>query len=78
MRKGTLARIEINLSVALFAVLLVLAGYSLVSALADRLDPKVRGCIAQHRHDAAASGKPLTREDATALCKQLEKMGALD
>ena len=69
MRRGTLARLEINLSVALVAVLLVLAGYGLVSTLADRLDPRVRDCVAKN--------PTLSHRDAAALCKHLEEIGAL-
>ena len=45
MRKGTLARVEIYAGLAAVAVMIALAGYSLVSALSERLDPKVRACI---------------------------------
>ena len=51
MRKGTLARLEIYQGIALFAAMLVLAGYGLVSALADRLDPKVRDCVARSQQE---------------------------
>ena len=70
MKKGTLARIEINLSVAVVSVLLVLAGYGLVSSLADRVDPKVRDCVV--RED-----KLMAHPDAVKLCKHLEEVGAL-
>jgi hypothetical protein len=77
MRKGTLARIEINVGVVLFAVILVLAGYGLVSALADRVDPKVRSCIERSQQLASSTGKPLSRGDAVKFCKHLEAIGAL-
>jgi hypothetical protein len=77
MRKATLARLEINISVAVVAVLLVLAGYSLVSRLADRLDPKVGDCIARELRTKDAAGRPVTRGFAVALCKRLESVGAL-
>jgi hypothetical protein len=70
MKKGTLPRIEINLTVAAVSVLLVLAGWALVSALADRVDPKVRGCVM--REDTL-----MTHKDAVKLCKHLEEIGAL-
>ncbi|MEI9988921.1 MAG: hypothetical protein WDM86_02680 [Rhizomicrobium sp.] len=77
MRKGTLARVEIFLSLAAVAVLLVMAGYGLVSALADRLDPKVRACVERSLQTAANSGKPPDRGYAIKLCKHLEEIGAL-
>jgi hypothetical protein len=77
MRKGTLARIEINVGVVVFAVILVLAGYGLVSALADRVDPKVRSCVERSERLAADTGKPLSRSDAVKFCKHLEAIGAL-
>jgi hypothetical protein len=70
MKKGTLARIEVNLTVAAVSVLLVLAGWALVSALADRVDPKVRDCVM--REDTLMAHK-----DAVKLCKHLEEIGAL-
>jgi hypothetical protein len=70
MKKGTLARIEIDLTVAAVAVVLVLAGWAMVSALADRVDPKVRACVA--REDALMAHK-----DAVKLCKHLGEIGAL-
>ncbi|MEJ1968748.1 MAG: hypothetical protein WDN03_09000 [Rhizomicrobium sp.] len=73
MKKGTLARVEINLSVAVVAVLLVLAGYDLVSALADRLDPKVRACVERSRRETPA----IAPGDTVKLCKHLEAIGAL-
>jgi hypothetical protein len=45
MRKGTLARLEIILGLAVIAGIIVLAGYGLVQALSDRLDPKVSACV---------------------------------
>ena len=77
MRKGTLARFEIYLGIVLFAAMLVLAGYGLVSALADRLDPKVRDCVVRSQQEAASSGKPMARDYAAKLCKHLEEIGAL-
>jgi len=70
MKKGTLARIEINLTVAAVAVVLVLAGWALVSALSDRVDPRVRQCVEREQ-------QLLTRADAVKLCKHLEEIGAL-
>ncbi|HXC55147.1 MAG TPA: hypothetical protein VNU97_07630 [Rhizomicrobium sp.] len=75
MRQGTLARFEIYLGIAAFAAVIALAGYGLVSTLADRLDPKVRACVARSQQSAAA--KPATHDDAVALCKHLEEIGAL-
>lgn len=72
MRKGTLARVEIYVGAAIITVVIALAGYGLVSALADRLDPKVRACVARSQQT-----QPLSREDAVKLCKQLEAVGAL-
>jgi len=77
MRKGTLARLEIFASLAVVALLLVMAGYGLVSALADRLDPKVRACVEHSMQTAANSGKPVERDYAVRLCKHLEEIGAL-
>jgi protein-disulfide isomerase-like protein with CxxC motif len=77
MRKGTLARFEIYLGLALFAGIIALAGYGLVSALADRIDPKVRDCIDHTRRLAERSGKPVTHDYAAALCRRLESVGAL-
>ncbi len=73
MRKGTLARLEIYLSVAVVAALLVLAGYGLVQALADRLDPTVRACVARGLQDDPSR----RREDAVRLCKHLQAIGVL-
>jgi len=70
MKKGTLARIEIDLTVAAVAVLLVLAGWALVSALSDRVDPKVRDCVDREE-------KLLPHADAVKLCRHLQEIGAL-
>jgi len=77
MRKGTLARLEIFASLAVVALLLVTAGYGLVSALADRLDPKVRACVERSLQNAANAGTPADRDYAVRLCKHLEEIGAL-
>jgi hypothetical protein len=72
VKKGTLVRAEIYLGVAVIAVVLGLAGYGLIAALSDRLDPRVRACI-----DRAQMGQGMTREDAVGLCKHLEAIGGL-
>lgn len=77
MRKGTLARLEIYVSLAVVAVLLLAAGYGLVSALSDRLDPKVRLCVQRSMAAAAREGRVQARGDAVKLCKHLEEIGAL-
>jgi len=77
MRKGTLGRIEIYGGIAILLAAFLLAGYGLVSALADRLDPKVRDCVAHSLQVASDSGKPEPRETAVAICKHLEAIGAL-
>jgi hypothetical protein len=77
MTKSTLARFEIYLGAAIFVAVLALAGYGLVSALADRLDPKVRDCVERTQQTAANAGKVATRDYAVALCKRLEAVGAL-
>ncbi len=77
MRKGTLARFEIYLGAAIFVAVIAVAGFGLVSALADRLDPKVRDCVERTQQTAANAGKPVTRDYAVALCKRLEAVGAL-
>jgi hypothetical protein len=77
MAKGTLARFEIYLGAAIFVATLALAGYGLVSALADRLDPKVRDCVERTQQTAANASKPVSRAYAVALCKRLEAVGAL-
>ena len=71
MKKGTLARIEIDVTIIAVAVVLALAGWALVAALSDRVDPKVRDCVA--REDAA-----MAHADAVKLCKHLEEIGALN
>ena len=76
MRKGTLARVEIYAGLAAVAVMIALAGYSLVSALSERLDPKVRACI-EHNMHASFDEKPMTKNVAIALCKRLQIEGAL-
>lgn len=77
MKTGTLARVEIYLGAAAFASVIALAGFGLVSALADRVDPKVRDCVARTLQTAVAAGKPETRDFAAALCKRLKAVGAL-
>ncbi len=74
MRKGTLARFEIYLGAAVIVAVIALAGYGLVSALADRLDPRIRDCVERNLH---APGPPMTRDYAVELCKRLEAMGGL-
>ncbi|MBL6853867.1 MAG: hypothetical protein ISS15_05940 [Alphaproteobacteria bacterium] len=70
MKKGTLARIEIDITIVAAIVFLILAGYALVSALADRVDPKVRDCVAREE-------KVLKHDDAVKFCKHLQEIGAL-
>ena len=77
MRKGTLARFEIYLGAALFLAVLALAGYGLVSALSDRLDPKVRACVERSQQSAANAGKAVSRDYAVTLCKRLQGIGAI-
>ncbi len=77
MRKGTLARLEIYLGLAVLAGIIVLAGYGLVSALADRLDPNVRACVERIQAKAAESGRPVTRDYAVQWCKHAQAIGAL-
>jgi hypothetical protein len=77
MRKGTLARLEIYVSLAVVALLLAMAGYGLVSALADRLDPKVRACVERSMQSAVNTGRPADRDYAVKLCKHLQEIGAL-
>jgi hypothetical protein len=48
-----------------------------VSALSDRLDPKVRTCVARSQQAAADAGRPQTRDTAVKLCKHLQEIGAL-
>ena len=77
MKKGALARIEIYASLVVVALLLVLAGYGLVAAFADQLDPRVRACVERAMQNAAVTGRPMTRENAVKLCRHLESIGAL-
>jgi len=77
MNKGTLPRLEIYASLAAVALLLAMAGYGVVSALSDRLDPQVRACIAHAMQNAAASGRPMAHVNAVKLCKHLQSVGAL-
>ena len=76
MGKGTLARVEIYLGLVAIAEIFVLAGYGLVSALADRLDPKLRACV-ERNVQGSFNEKPMTKEIAVALCRRLEAEGAL-
>ena len=76
MGRGTLARLEIYIGLFAIAAIFVLAGYGLVSALADRLDPKVRACV-ERDMKGGIDGKPMTKEFAVALCRRLEAEGAL-
>ncbi len=76
MRKGTLARLEIYAGLAAIAAMFVLAGYGLVSAFADRLDPKLKACV-ERNMEGSFNEKPMTKEVAVALCKRLEADGAL-
>jgi hypothetical protein len=76
MGRGTLARLEIYVGLVAIAAMFVLAGYGLVSALADRLDPKVRACV-EHNMQGSFNEKPMTKELAVALCRRLEADGAL-
>ena len=77
MRKGTLARIEVYVGLAAIAAMFALAGYGLVSALADRLDVKIRSCIENNVRGNFDDGKPMPRDVAIALCKRLQMDGAL-
>jgi len=52
------------------AVVLVLAGWALVSALSDRVDPKVRDCVERE-------SKLMAHQDAVKFCKHLQEIGAL-
>ena len=70
MKKGTLARIEIDATIVVAIVLLVLAGWGLVSAVLDRVDPRMRDCIEREE-------KLLPHGDAVKFCKHLEQVGAL-
>ena len=77
MRQSTLARLEIYAGLAAIAAMFALAGYGLVSTLADRLDPKIRACVDRNMHGGFDNGRPMTRDVAVALCKRLEADGAL-
>jgi hypothetical protein len=76
MGRGTLARLEIYAGLVAIAAVIALAGYGLVSALADRLDPKLRACI-ERNMQGGVDEKPMTKEFAQALCRRLEADGAL-
>ena len=66
MGRGTLARLEIYIGLFAIAGIFVLAGYGLVSALADRLDPKVRACV-ERDMKGGVDGKPYQEGEAPAL-----------
>jgi hypothetical protein len=53
-----------------------MASYGLVSAFADRLDPKLRACV-ERNMEGGFNEKPMTKELALALCRRLEADGAL-
>ncbi|HVE03112.1 MAG TPA: hypothetical protein VNB30_03540 [Rhizomicrobium sp.] len=76
MGKGTLARLEIYAGLVAIAAMIALAGYGLVSAFADRLDPKLRACV-ERNMEGGFNEKPMTKELALALCRRLEADGAL-
>lgn len=76
MGRGTLARLEIYVGLIAIAAIFVLAGYGLVSALAVRLDPKVKACVERNTQGGAGE-KPMSKEFAEALCRRLEAEGAL-
>ena len=76
MGRGTLARLEIYVGLIAIAAIFVLAGYGLVSALADRLDPKIKACV-EHNTQGGVGQKPMSKEFAQALCRRLEAEGAL-
>ena len=76
MRRGTLARVEIYAGLAAIALMFALAGFGVVSALADRLDPKVRSCVERYVQ-ISFDQKPMTRDVAAKLCKRLRADGAL-
>ena len=76
MGKGTLARLEVYVGLVAIAAMFVLAGYGLVSAFADRLDPKLKACV-ERNMEGGFNEKPMTKELADALCKRLEADGAL-
>lgn len=77
MRKGSLARFEIYVGGAVIVLALLVAGYGLVQALADRIDPKVRDCVDRTLANAVKVGRPVTHDYAVTLCKRLESIGAL-
>jgi hypothetical protein len=77
MRRGTLARIEIYAGLGAIAAMFALAGYGLVSTLADRLDPRVRACVERNMQGGLDNGQRMTKDVAVALCKRLEADGAL-
>jgi hypothetical protein len=77
MRKATLARFEIYAGIAALLAVFAFAGYGLIAAFSDRLDPKVRTCIDRTLDDAAKAGAPVSRDYAAALCKHLQAIGAL-
>ena len=76
MGKGTLARLEVYVGLVAIAAMFVLAGYGLVSAFADRLDPKLKACV-ERNMEGSFNEKPMTKELALALCRRLEADGAL-
>jgi hypothetical protein len=77
MRKGTLARTEIYLGLLIFAAVIAVAGYALVATFAERIDPKVRDCVARNLRADQDGAKPMSKDVAVALCKRLEADGAL-
>ncbi|MBS0472215.1 MAG: hypothetical protein JSR60_14170 [Proteobacteria bacterium] len=77
MRRTTLARFEIYAGIAVLLAAFGLAGYGLIAAFSDRLDPKVRACIDRTLDDATRAGAPVSRDYAAALCKHLQAIGAL-
>ena len=77
MGRGTLARLEIYGGLAALAAIFALAGYGMVSTLADRLDPRLRACIESNMLGDAHQ-KAMTREFAEALCRRLEANGAVE
>jgi hypothetical protein len=68
--------VEIYLGLIAIAAIFVLAGYGLVSALAERLDPKLRTCV-ERNMQGGFNEKPMTKEFAEALCQRLGADGAL-
>jgi len=77
MGPGTLARVEFYAGLLAVAAMFALAGYGLVSALAERLDPKLRACVERNMQGSLYDGQPMTKDVAIALCKRLEADGAL-